>query len=97
MLSNSLRRKVQKGKEEMEEFIASGRTLLETNASTVEEIGQMRTEAKKVMTDFGGKMSNMRRQSAELGKLLKQSGGSSSGRDVQPGALIGRQGLTTIP
>jgi dynein heavy chain 2 len=77
-----------RSKEEMEEFIASGKGLLDANAQTVEEIGNMRVEAKKIMTDFSGRMTQMRRQSAGLAKLLKQSGGS--------GAQVGGLSTTSI-
>jgi dynein heavy chain 2 len=78
VLSGCLLRKVVRSKEEMEEFIVSGKTLLDANAQTVEEIGNMRSEAKKIMANFGGRMTQMRRQSADLAKLLKQSGGSGA-------------------
>jgi dynein heavy chain 2 len=76
VLSTCLQRKVVRHKEEMEKFVVSGKTLLDTNAQTVEEIGNMRSEAKIIMADFGGRMTQMRRQAADLAKLLKQSGGS---------------------
>ena len=78
VLSSCLQRKVVRSKEEMEEFIVSGKTLLDANAQTVEEIGNMRSEAKKIMKDFSGRMTQMRRQATDLAKLLKQSGGSGA-------------------
>ena len=77
-LSGCLQRKVLRSKEEMEAFIASGKIVLDTNAQTVEEIGNLRIEAQKLMAEFSGRMSKLRWQVGDLAKLLKQSGGTGA-------------------
>ena len=77
-LSNCLQRKVVRSKQTIEEFIRSGKELLDTKAQTIEEIGNMRNDAKNLSAEFQGKMTQLRWQVADLSKLLKQSGGSGA-------------------
>ena len=77
-LSNCLQRKVVRSKETIEQFIRSGKELLDTKAQTIEEIGNMRNDAKNLSAEFQGKITQLRWQVADLSKLLKQSGGSGA-------------------
>ena len=77
-LSGSLARKVTRQKEEMEAFVVSGKELLDANAQTIEEIGNMRVAAKKLSEEFRGPITEMRRGVGDLAKLLRQAGGSNA-------------------
>ena len=78
VLSGSLARKVTRQKEEMEAFVVSGKELLDANAQTIEEIGNMRVAAKKLSEEFRGPITEMRRSVGDLAKLLRQAGGSNT-------------------
>ena len=60
-LSNCLQRKVDPPEGEMEAFVVSGKELLDTKAQTIEEIGNMRNDAKKLSEEFQGPITEMRR------------------------------------
>ena len=77
-LTGTLQRKVVRQRDEIEEFISSGKTLLDSNAQTIEEIGNMRNDAKNLTKEFGGRITKMRWGVGDLAKLLKQSGGSGA-------------------
>ena len=59
-LSNCLQRKVVRSKQTIEEFIRSGKELLDTKAQTIEEIGNMRNDAKNLSAELQGKMTQLR-------------------------------------
>ena len=65
-------------KEEIDEFISSGKKLLDTNAQTIEEIGNMRNDARQLSAEFSGRITKIRWGVGDLAKLLKQSGGSGA-------------------
>ena len=77
-LTGCLQRKVLRQKEEIDEFISSGKKLLDTNAQTIEEIGNMRNDARQLSAEFSGRITKMRWGVGDLAKLLKQSGGSGA-------------------
>ena len=77
-LSGCLTRKVLSQNEEINAFITQGKDLLDANAQTIEEIGNMRVAAKALSTEFGGRITKMRVGVGDLAKILRQSGGSGA-------------------
>ena len=83
-LSGCLQRKVLRSKEEMEAFIASGKIVLDTNAQTVEEIGNLRIEAQKLMAEFSRahvKITMASRRSREAPETVRRHGRTHGGGD----------------
>ncbi|KAK3283536.1 hypothetical protein CYMTET_8768 [Cymbomonas tetramitiformis] len=80
-LTNSLKRKAQIEKEEVEAFINEGKGTLEAEATSVEEIGKARAGAKNLVGAIS-RVMQLRRKVDEKNKLLRSVLGSNAQQGV---------------